>query len=101
MPAMPIEERPEAPAPELMRLRIISVAAENWGTYLGGDESVMVVSVVLACPVCVLAGALELDAMMLYFGGVLGANLRYAPEPVVILAQIECDLSTDELIELA
>ena len=34
---MPIEERDEV-APELMRLRIISVAAENWGTYLGGES---------------------------------------------------------------
>ena len=34
---MPMDESEEV-APELMRLRIISVAAENWGTYLGGES---------------------------------------------------------------
>ena len=33
----PKEVRPDALAPELMRFSIISVAAENWGTYLGGE----------------------------------------------------------------
>jgi hypothetical protein len=37
---MPIEEREEEPAPELMRFKIISVAAENWGTYLGGESDI-------------------------------------------------------------
>jgi hypothetical protein len=32
------ESEPEAEAPELMRLRIISVAAKNCGTYLGGES---------------------------------------------------------------
>ena len=41
---MPIER--EEVAPELMRLRIISVAAENCGTYFGG-ESVIGLSLVL------------------------------------------------------
>jgi hypothetical protein len=35
---MPKEERLVDPTPELMRLRIISVAALNCGTYLGGDS---------------------------------------------------------------
>lgn len=39
---MPIEERLELPVrepePDWMRFRIISVAAENWGTYLGGES---------------------------------------------------------------
>jgi hypothetical protein len=42
VPLIPREERFEVlaptPAPELMRLRIISVAALNWGTYFGGDS---------------------------------------------------------------
>jgi hypothetical protein len=46
VPVMPIEVRFEDPAPELMRFKIISVAAENWGTYLGG-ESVIGVSALL------------------------------------------------------
>jgi len=33
----PKEVSPDALAPELMRFKIISVAAENWGTYLGGE----------------------------------------------------------------
>jgi hypothetical protein len=43
VPVIPIEERFEDPRPEFMRLRIISVAALNCGTYLGG-ESVMEIS---------------------------------------------------------
>jgi hypothetical protein len=34
---MPRADRFDVPIPEFMRLRIISVAAENWGTYLAGD----------------------------------------------------------------
>lgn len=53
VPVKPIEERLEPPArepePDWIRLRIISVAAENWGTYLGG-ESVIVVSPVPGAP---------------------------------------------------
>jgi hypothetical protein len=45
VPVIPKEERLVDPTPELMRLRIISVAALNCGTYLGGD-SIMVVSAV-------------------------------------------------------
>jgi hypothetical protein len=41
VPVMPIEDRDDEPlTPELMRLRIISVAAENCGTYLGGDSDI-------------------------------------------------------------
>jgi hypothetical protein len=101
VPAMPIEERPVAPAPELMRLRIISVAAENWGTYLGGEGSVMVVSVVLACPVGVLAAGLELDAMVMELCEVRAVELRFAPELIETFAEIERDLFADELVELA
>jgi len=39
VPDMPDREREEE-TPELMRLRIISVAAENWGTYRGGESLV-------------------------------------------------------------
>ncbi len=34
---MPIEEK-EAVAPDFIRSRIISVVAENWGRYLGGES---------------------------------------------------------------
>lgn len=44
---MPKDERLVDPTPELMRLRIISVAALNCGTYLGGD-SVIETSVAVA-----------------------------------------------------
>lgn len=41
VPVMPIEERDEEPVtPELMRFKIISVAAENCGTYLGGESDI-------------------------------------------------------------
>lgn len=54
VPVMPIEERDDEPAtPELMRFRIISVAAENCGTYLGGESDIGVSLLPLA------AGVLE------------------------------------------
>jgi hypothetical protein len=56
VPVIPKEERLADPTPELMRLRIISVAALNCGTYLGGD-SIMIASVVL-----VVTDVLELEA---------------------------------------
>jgi hypothetical protein len=48
---MPIEERDAEPAPELMRFRIISVAAENCGTYLGGESDIGVSLLPLAAGV--------------------------------------------------
>lgn len=53
---MPKEERLVDPTPELMRLRIISVAALNCGTYLGGDSVIEASAVVIATDV------LELEA---------------------------------------
>jgi hypothetical protein len=39
MPVFPIGPIPrEVEVPLLMRLRIISVAALNWGTYFGGES---------------------------------------------------------------
>lgn len=48
---MPKEEKLVDPTPELMRLRIISVAALNCGTYLGGDSITEVSAVVVATDV--------------------------------------------------
>lgn len=65
VPVMPIEDRDDEPlTPELMRLRIISVAAENCGTYLGGDSDIGVSLLPLA------AGGLEgpSDAIVLVSG---------------------------------
>jgi hypothetical protein len=65
VPVMPIEERDEEPlTPELMRFRIISVAAENCGTYLGGESDIGVSLLPLA------AGGLDgpPDAIVLVLG---------------------------------
>jgi hypothetical protein len=51
---MPKEEKLVDPTPELMRLRIISVAALNCGTYLGGDSITEASAVVEATDVLVL-----------------------------------------------
>jgi hypothetical protein len=56
VPVIPKEDKLEDPAPELMRLRIISVAALNCGTYLGVESAIRASLEVVA------AGALELEA---------------------------------------
>lgn len=48
VPVIPKEEKLVDPTPELMRLRIISVAALNCGTYLGGDFVMVASTVVVA-----------------------------------------------------
>lgn len=48
---MPKEDKLPEPTPELMRLRIISVAALNWGTYFGGDSIADVSTVLVATDV--------------------------------------------------
>lgn len=64
------------PAPELMRLRIISVAALNCGTYLGG-ESIIGASVEVAT-----ADVLEFEAegaSIVKRAGGIEVSERYAP----------------------
>lgn len=48
---MPKEDKLVEPTPELMRLRIISVAALNCGTYFGGDSIAEVSAVFVATDV--------------------------------------------------
>ena len=43
-PVFPIGPRDPAEVPLLMRLRIISVAALNWGTYLGAESLIEVLA---------------------------------------------------------
>jgi hypothetical protein len=78
VPVMPIEEREDDPlTPELMRFKIISVAAENCGTYLGGESDIGVSLLPLA------VGGLEgpSDAIVLLVLRSL-CGLLFAPELV-------------------
>ena len=76
---MPIELRDVLPTPELMRLRIISVAAENWGTYFGG-ESVMGWSVLL-CAAGVLGGASIVSREATAVVDIVGLRRRFPQNP--------------------